>query len=171
MYGPKGTGAVIARDDLRWSGEIHSGTPNTPGIAGFGEACRLRRLEMDDDGRRVAGQRDRLQELLTSSLAKAVVNGDLTNRLPGNLHMSIPGVPNDAVTARLRDRVAISTGAACTSGAQTPSHVLRAMGMPDALQEGALRIGLSKFTTNGEVELASRLIASAVTDIESLMVA
>ncbi|MCI0575503.1 MAG: cysteine desulfurase [Chloroflexi bacterium] len=169
IYGPKGVGALIVPPELEVRLSHGStpgtgdGTPNVPGIVGLGEACRLRRVEMTDDEPRMAAQRDRLESLLAAVIDGLVVNGDRENRLSNNLHVSVPGVPNDAVVTRLHRHVALSTGAACMSGAQTPSHVLRAMGLPDALQEGALRIGIGKFTKDEEIECAAEYIAQAVT--------
>lgn len=168
MYGPKGVGALVAPQALRVRdshGGVRgtgNGTPNVPGIVGLGEACRLRRLEMGIDEARVGALRDRLEALLVAGISDAVVNGDRLNRLSGNLHISVPDAPHDAVVARLRRRVALSTGAACMSGAQTPSHVLRAMGLAPGLQAGALRLGLGKFTQNAEIEEAALHITDAV---------
>ncbi len=167
LYGPKGVGALIsAVGDLRaqvsdviWASE---GTPNVPGIAGFGEACRLRRLEMAEDEPRIAALRDRLQSELIASVPDLAVNGDLSCRLSSNLHISVPGIPNDAIMARLRKKVAISTGSACASGAHGPSHVLQAMALSERLQEGALRIGVGKFNTEDEIDRAAREIIAAV---------
>ncbi len=164
LYGPKGCGALIVPREVSRGFET-SGTPNVPGIVGLGEACRLRRLEMQDDERRIARQRDRLQELLLGAIPGLVVNGDLAARLAGNLHVAIPDTPADAVLARICDRVAISTGAACSSGSERPSHVLEAIGLPPDLIEGALRIGLGKFTTDQEVETAAKLISAAATGV------
>ena len=168
LYGPKGVGALVTPAGLKVR-TSHSttpgtgdGTPNVPGIAGFGEACRLRGVERATDEPRIAQQRDRLEMLLLQQVPELVVNGDCTRRLSGNLHVAVPGVPNDAIVGRLRRSVAISTGAACTSGAQEGSHVLRAMGLSAAIQEGALRIGLGKFTTDDEVPVAAASIASAI---------
>jgi cysteine desulfurase len=175
IYGPKGVGALVMPPEIslrtphigiRGTGV---GTPNVPGIVGLGEACRLRRLEMANDEPRISALRDRLETLLLESIPAAVVNGDRTHRLSHNLHLAVPGIPNDAVVARLRYRVALSTGAACTSGAQAPSHVLRAMRLPQDLQEGALRIGLGKFTSADEIERASQYIAEAVHTTRSLL--
>jgi cysteine desulfurase len=88
--------------------------------------------------------------------------------LSHNLHVSVPGVPNDAVVARLRRRVALSTGAACSSGAQTPSHVLQAMGLSEELQDGALRIGIGKFTTDEEIAAAGEFIIEAVGAVRAM---
>ncbi len=172
LYGPKGVGALISPvgdlrmqiSDLIWASE---GTPNVPGIAGFGEACRLRRLEMAEDEPRIAALRDRLQSELTASIPELAVNGDLSCRLSGNLHVSVPGIPNDALMARLRKKVAISTGSACTSGAHGPSHVLQAMGLPEDLQDGAFRIGIGKFNTEDEIDRAAKEIVAAVDAIKA----
>ena len=168
IYGPKGVGALVVSPDLQsWSANgagrfaLH-GTPNVPGIVGLGKACQLRRLEMSVDEPRMASQRNRLEELLTGSIEELVVNGDRTRRLTNNLHVSVPDVPNDAVISRLRRQVALSSGSACSSAAQTPSHVLQAMGLSDSLQEGALRIGTGKFTTDDEIERAGMYIAEAI---------
>jgi cysteine desulfurase len=117
---------------------------------------------MSSDEPRIASQRDQLESLLLAAIDGLVVNGDRDYRLNNNLHVSIPDVPNDAIIARLRRYVALSSGAACTSGAQATSHVLRAMDLPNALQEGALRIGTGKFTTDEEIESASEHITQAV---------
>lgn len=172
LYGPKGVGALISpvgdlrtqMSDLIWASE---GTPNVPGIAGFGEACRLRRLEMADDEPRIAALRNHLQSELIASIPDLVVNGDLSCRLSGNLHVSVPGIPNDALMVRLRKKVAISTGSACTSGAHGPSHVLQAMGLSEALQEGALRIGVGKFNTEDEIDRAAKEIVAAVDAVKA----
>lgn len=172
LYGPKGVGALISPvgdlrtqiSDLIWASE---GTPNVPGIAGFGEACRLRRLEMAVDEPRIATLRDRLQSELTASIPDLAVNGHLSCRLNGNLHVSIPGIPNDALMAWLRKKVAISTGSACTSGAHRPSHVLQAMALSEELQEGALRIGIGKFNTEDEIDRAAKEIIAAVDAVKA----
>jgi cysteine desulfurase len=172
IYGPKGVGALCASDvlvhsELRELVIGHDGTLNVPGIAGFGEACRLVRLESAQDERRISEHRDYLESRLTQELPELVVNGARGNRLSHNLHVAMPGIPNDAVVARLRQKVAISTGAACSSGAQTPSHVLRAMGLSPDIQEGALRIGVGKYNTREEMERAALEIVSVIRAVRS----
>lgn len=168
IYGPKGIGALVVPAGLQVrltssnTPGAGDGTPNVPGIVGLGEACHLRHFEMGDDEPRMCTQRDRLESLLLTGIDGLVVNGDREHRLANNLHVSVPDVPNDAVVARLRRHVAISTGAACSSGAQEPSHVLQAMGLPVSLQDGALRIGLGRFTTDDDVTLAGHYIVEAV---------
>ncbi len=178
LYGAKGVGALVVRKGhslipMIFGGGhqrgMRSGTLNVPGIVGLGEACRLRQIEMEDDEAAIAVKRDRLQTLLLSKIPKLVINGDLESRLAGNLHIAIPGIPNSAVIARVRSRMAISTGSACSSGAEAPSHVLQALGLPSELLEGALRIGIGKFTTDEEIDEATEILADAVHSIRLMI--
>lgn len=163
LYGPQGVGALVTpRTVIGRNRDHETGTPNVPSIAGFDEAARLRRLEMGADVPPMQARRDLLEHRLAQLVPDLIVNGDRERRLPHNLYVSAPGAPNDAVTARLYDRVALSTGAACTSGAEEHSHVLRAMGLSEALQESALRMGLSRTTTDEEIERAALQIAAAI---------
>ena len=174
FYGPKGVGALILSSDHLLEPDpqggpqrgLRSGTLNVPGIAGLGEACRLRAVEMVNDERRVARQRNSLQQLLCDSIGDLCVNGAPEARLSGNLHVSIP-VPNTAVIARVRHRLALSTGAACSSGIEAPSHVLRAIGLPARLQDGALRLGLGKFTTDEDIRDAATLLSAATEHVRA----
>lgn len=178
LYGPKGSGALVVKkgyhlEPILFGGGhqkgIRSGTLNVPGIVGLGEACHLRLLEMDEDEKVIACLRDRLQSLLIDKIPGLLINGDLSCRLAGNLHISIPDVPNSAIIARVRSKLAISTGAACSSGVQTPSHVLQAMTLSSNVIEGALRIGIGKFTTFEEIEQAAEILATAVSLTRQLM--
>lgn len=177
FYAPKGVGALVVRNSYSPQPMIYggghqqglrSGTLNVPGIVGLGEACRLRQLEMEADENAIATLRDQLQNFLQAAIPDLVVNGDLNNRLSGNLHISIPDIPNSAMIARVRHQLAISTGAACSSGVVAPSHVLQAMNLGENIIEGALRIGIGKFTTKEEIEKASSLIISAANQIHQL---
>jgi cysteine desulfurase len=148
---------------------LKSSTLNVPGIVGLGEACRLRQLEMEADEKAIALKRDRLQKYLQCHIRDLVVNGDTQARLGGNLHISLPDVPNSAVIARLRTQLAISTGAACSSGVASPSHVLRAMKLPEGLMAGALRLGIGKFTTDEEIDIAGEILARAIAQIRLIL--
>ncbi len=178
FYAPKGIGALIVRrghhlEPIIFGGGhqkgLRSGTLNVPGIVGLGEACRLRQLEMEKDEQAIALLRDKFQKLLQEKIPNLVVNGDINSRLAGNLHISIPGIPNSAIIARVRHQIAISTGAACSSGVAAPSHVLRAMNLSEELIEGSLRIGLGKFTTEKEIEQSAEIISDAATKIDRVM--
>jgi cysteine desulfurase len=178
MYGPKGVGALAVSAGIKLHPLIHggqhqrglrSGTLNVPGIVGLGEACRLRASEMHSDEVRVASLRDRLESHLMSGYPELVVNGDVENRLAGNLHVSFPGLPNGALVGRLRNRLAISTGSACSSGIEGPSHVLRALGLSRERIEGALRIGIGKFTTEEDVDSAAVILTAAAREVGSVI--
>jgi cysteine desulfurase len=178
LYGPKGVGALVVRrgyqlEPLIFGGGhqqgMRSGTLNVPGIVGLGEACRLRSLEMEEDERAIGSRRDRLQQILTEEIPGLIVNGDCDSRLAGSLHISVPGVPNSAIIARIRSKLAISTGSACSSGVEAPSHVLQALGLPADMVEGALRIGIGKFTTDTQIDQAAEVLANAVHAIRQAM--
>ena len=178
LYGPKGSGALVVRKKYHLNPVLfggghqkgfRSGTLNVPGIVGLGEACRLRLLEMQEDENQSVLLRDKLQSLLLEKIPGLVVNGDVDNRLSGNLHISIPDVPNSAIIARVRFKLAISTGAACSSGVETPSHVLTAIALSQEKIEGALRIGIGKFTKYEEIEQASEILSSAVSLTRKVM--
>jgi cysteine desulfurase len=171
LYGPKGVGALVIRkgyqlEPLLFGGGqqkgIRPGTFNVPGIVGLGEACRLRSLEMEEDERAIAAKRDKLQELLVERIPALVINGDVEHRLAGNLHIAVPGIPNSAIIARVRHQLAISTGSACSSGVETPSHVLQALNLPESLINGVLRIGIGKFTTFEEIESTAVILSDAI---------
>jgi cysteine desulfurase len=178
FYGPQGVGALVVKrghplEPLTFGGGqqkgLRPGTLNLAGIVGLGEACRLRTLEMTDDEMAIAQKRDRLQSLLQTAIPNLVVNGDLDHRLPGNLHVSVPGIPNSAVIARVRHQLALSTGSACSSGVEAPSHVLRAMNLDEDIIEGSLRIGLGKFTTDAEVVAAAKILSQTVHAVREIM--
>lgn len=177
MYGPKGVGVLVVRPNLHlrpllYGGaqqeRLRPGTLNVPGIAGLGEAARLRRQEQVADEQRIARLRDSLERGLCSVLPEARVNGDRTNRLAGNCNMSFP-IPAHAIIARVRDKIAISTGSACSSGIEQPSHVLQAMGLQDWRSNGAIRFGLGRLTTEDEIDFAIDLISSAAKDAMTLV--
>lgn len=180
LYGPKGVGALVVRrgyhlEPLLFGGGhqqgMRSGTLNVPGTVGLGEACRLRSLEMEEDERAIASKRDKLQALLVDKILGLVINSDINHRLAGNLHISIPGIPNSAVIARVRSRLAISTGSACSSGVEAPSHVLTALQLTNEIVDGALRIGIGKFTTDEEIEQAADVLSKAYALIKEALAA
>ena len=170
IYGPKGVGALVGRDAVgSWADKAwgHTGTSNVPGAAGFGAACRIVSEEGAKSEEHVRSLRDRLQATLQADVPALEVNGDLAHRLSHNLHISALGAPNDAVVARLRTSVALATGAACMSGAQQPSHVLRAMGLSPSLQDSALRISPGRFNTCEEIDVAAGAIAEAIASVRA----
>ncbi|HQV01865.1 MULTISPECIES: cysteine desulfurase family protein [unclassified Novosphingobium] len=160
IYGPKGIGALFTADpgpdvDRQFA---YAGTPDVPAIVGMGKAARLAHDLRSAEQPAMERLRNRLQAGLQSAIDFLVINGDVDSRLSHSLHISIPGVPNEAMLSRVGHQVAISTGAACASGAQGASHVLRAMALPEALADCALRLSVGRFTTETEIDLAIGII-------------
>lgn len=141
---------------------MRSDTLNVPEIVGLGEACRLQSLEREEDERAMAAKRDLLQTLLLEEIPELVINGDKSSRLAGNPHISIPGIPNRAVIARVRSQLALSTGSACSSGVEAPSHVLQTLDLSPEIIEGAVQIGIGKFTTEEEIKEAALVLSDAI---------
>ena len=170
MYGPKGSGALYVRSSkprvklqalIDGGGHergMRSGTLNVPGIVGLGAACELAQREMSAEGERITALRERLKNGLLSGLDEVYVNGHATERLPGNLNMSFAYVDGESLLMALKE-IAVSTGSACTSASLEPSHVLKAIGLPDELSHAALRFGIGRFNTAEEIDYAvSRVI-------------
>ncbi|HVD94484.1 MAG TPA: IscS subfamily cysteine desulfurase [Vicinamibacterales bacterium] len=173
FYGPKGCGALFVRRTKpkialapqaigggQESG-LRSGTLNVPGIVGLGRAAEICRLEMSEEGTRLAGLRDRLLEGLRTRVADVRVNGTLTRRLPHNLHVSFDGVEGEALLMALGD-LAVSTGSACSSGSQAPSHVLEAIGATSGRAGASIRFGLGRTTTPDNVDFAIDRVTTVV---------
>lgn len=169
IYGPKGIGVLIAPHSGRHVEVVfaHEGTPNVPAIVGLGTACRIASAERVAEWTHVQMLRDRLEAGLRASLDGLVVNGDIDNRLPHSLHVAIPGVSNDAMLSRVGHELAFSTGAACASGAQEPSHVLRAMALPDELADCVLRLSVGRFNSEQDIDRAVQIIVGAARTILS----
>jgi len=167
VYGPKGIGALyVRRSDprVKLAAQIHgggherglrSGTLPVPQIVGFGEALRIACVEREAEAARLSRLRDGLHRGLVSALNDCRLNGcDLDEpgaRLPGNLNISIGGVKAETLMLELPE-IAVSSGSACSSASLEPSHVLKAMGVPDSVAHAALRFGLGRFTTQEEID-------------------
>ncbi|MDJ0579377.1 IscS subfamily cysteine desulfurase [Crocosphaera sp.] len=173
IYGPKGIGALYIRrrdprvhiaPQLHGGGqekEIRSGTLYTPQIVGFGKAIELALEELETENKRQSELRNRLQKQLLS-LEGIHLNGHPTQRLPGNLNVSIEGVDGAALLLALQSTVALSSGSACTSTTTKPSHVLKALGHSDKLAYSSLRFGLGRFTTSQEIDVVGQKIIETI---------
>jgi cysteine desulfurase len=134
---------------------------NVPGIVGLGRACELCQLEGEAEAARLTGLRERLFEGIAAQVPGVVRNGHPRERLPGNLHLSFPGIDGAALLLALRE-LALSSGSACSAGSSEPSHVLRAIGVPDELAQSSLRFGLGRANTAEEIEYAIVRVAEEV---------
>ncbi len=166
--GPKGIGALWVRRGLQLSptstGGRHernrrAGTENVPGIAGFGAAADLARTLIAAGSHDVAALRDHLEQAVLGQIPGTAVNGDPAARIPNTSNISFEGVEAESLLIALDlEGIAVSTGAACSSGTLEPSHVLRAMGVPMARTRSSLRFSLGHETTRAEVDtLIARL--------------
>ncbi len=173
IYGPKGIGALLVRRDRKripmeplldgggHEQRLRSGTLPVPLIVGLGVACELAGKSREDETSHVAALRDRLWRGISTRLQRVVRNGHPTATLPGNLHVSFAGVSGEVLLARMKE-IAVSSGSACTSADPEPSHVLRAMGIPEALANASLRFGLGRFNTEAEIDFASDYVVEIV---------
>ena len=173
-YGPKGTGALYVRrqrpkvpiecqiDGGGHESGLRSGTLNVPGIVGLGACAEIAGAKLPEESHRLASLRDRLLEGLRTGLDGGLrVNGSMARRLPHNLHVSFEGIEGEALLMALGD-LAVSTGSACSSGSQAPSHVLQAI---DAVGPGAgasIRFGLGRWTTDAEIDFAIERVTTVV---------
>ena len=172
-YGPKGTGALYVRrqrpkvpiecqiDGGGHENGLRSGTLNVPGIVGLGVCAEVAGSVLPDESRRLAGLRDRLLTGLRSGLDGVRVNGSLARRLPHNLHVSFEGIEGEALLMALGD-LAVSTGSACSSGSQAPSHVLQAIGGVGPGAGASIRFGLGRWTTDAEIDFAIERVTTVV---------
>jgi cysteine desulfurase len=172
-YGPKGTGALYVRrqrpkvpiecqiDGGGHENGLRSGTLNVPCIVGLGACAEVAGSVLPDESRRLAGLRDRLLTGLRSGLDGVRVNGSLARRLPHNLHVSFEGIEGEALLMALGD-LAVSTGSACSSGSQAPSHVLQAIGAVGPGAGASIRFGLGRWTTDAEIDFAIERVTTVV---------
>jgi cysteine desulfurase len=177
--GPQGVGALAVRPGtplrpLTLGGgqerELRSGTHDVAGIVGFAAALRTVLTERDETVARVRAQRDRLADGLLAAMPGAVETGaGRDGRLPGALHLCLPGVESESLLFLLDEAgVCASAASACASGAQQASHVLAAMGVPAARAAGALRLSLGWTTTDADVDHALLVIPASVARLQGV---
>jgi cysteine desulfurase len=179
VYGPKGVGALlVAQGDssggrragvqlaaLHFGGGqergLRAGTVATHQVVGMGLAFALASAAPESDAARIAMLQDRLWQGL-ATLGGTLRNGDARHSVPHLLNVSFAGVEGESLLAAVRDRLAVSTGSACTSALQEPSYVLRALGRDDILSESSLRFGLGRFTSEHDIDTAVAVVTDAV---------
>jgi len=179
MYGPKGIGALYVRrknprvkvtaqmDGGGHERGMRSGTLNVPGIVGFGKACELCRLEMEADTARISVLRDKLETALLK-LDEAYVNGNREHRLPHVSNISFKYVEGEGLLMGFNKNIALSSGSACTSASLEPSYVLKALGLGDDLAHSSLRFGLSRFTTEEQIDYTIEQITNTVLKLREM---
>jgi cysteine desulfurase len=160
---PKGVGALVRRhrdfvvEPLitggGQEGRLRAGTENVAGIAGFGAAAAAAAEDLVQGFAHITALRDRIEHYLSREFRDVTIFGATSKRIPNTTLFALPGVKAEtAVIALDLAGVAVSSGAACSSGKVAPSHVLAAMGVPPDLARGALRVSIGPTTTEAEIE-------------------
>jgi len=178
IYGPKGVGALYIRpgtpfEPLFRGGHAERdrrpGTENVPGIVGLGKAAELAAQQMAGDAARIGPLRDRFEEAVSRVVPCVKVNGDRSRRVWNTSNLTFRGAGGEALVIALDlQGIECSTGAACSSGAVEPSHVLKAIGLSDDEARSSLRISLGRFTTAAETDEAIRVLPAVVERLRAL---
>lgn len=180
LHGPKGVGALYVRrgvelEPLLRGGpqeqERRGGTENVPGIVGFGKAATLAREWLESGGpQRLASLRDRLENELLRTIEGTHVHGRGAPRVCNTSNLRFDGISGEALVALASDDgLCVSTGAACSASRHRPSHVLLAMGLSPAEASSSVRLSLSRYTTEAEVERALEVLSNAVRRLRALL--
>lgn len=162
IYGPKGIGALYVKKGIDFERFIdgghqerdkRSGTENVAQIVGLGKACEIAERNLENYSRKISSLRDYCMKQLKEKIPNVRINGDLINRLPGNLNVSFEGMDAEEILFKL-DRVGIcaSGGSACSSKQAGPSHVLTAIGLTSNQARGTIRITFGDFNTKEDVD-------------------
>jgi len=178
LYAPKGAGAIFIKSGTRirqllFGGHhqrgFRPGTENVAGIVGLGKAAELAHLSLGEDAARIAALRDRLEQGLLARIPDSHANAATAPRTPNTSNITFAGIEGEALVIALDLRgLACSTGAACSSGAVEPSHVLTAIGLPAAEARATLRFSLGRHTTAAEIDTALEMIPAGVTQLRQL---
>src|SRR5712671_3370792 len=178
FYAPKGIGALYIRSGTRLRQLLYGGhhqrgfrpgTENVPGIVGLGKAAELARQSMDQDAIRISALRDRLEQGLLERVPHSRVNAANAPRTPNTANLTFHGLEGEALVIALDLKgLACSTGAACSSGAVEPSHVLTAIGLPPEEARASLRFSLGRHTTPTDIDFALNVVPAAVAQLRDL---
>lgn len=178
LHAPKGIGVLYIRKGTRFRPFLRgghqergrrAGTENVPYIIGLGKAAELAAAHINEERTRVASLRDRLEQGLLNSIPDAVVNGDVEHRLSNTSSIAFKYVEGEAILLMLdRFGICASSGSACTSGSLEPSHVLRAMGVPFTYAHGSIRLSLSRYTTQAEVDLVIKEFPAVIEKLRAI---
>ncbi|MBQ9228239.1 MAG: cysteine desulfurase NifS [Eubacterium sp.] len=177
FHGPKGVGVLYCRKGILLQNLIHggaqernkrAGTENTAAIAGMAAALEEAVANMDQNAAYIAKLRDKIINGV-QDIELSFINGDLKKRLPGTVNMCFEGIEGESLLLLLdQDGICASSGSACTSGSLDPSHVLLAMGVPVAFAHGSLRLSLSEYNTEEEIDTIIESIHKVVVYLRSI---
>lgn len=179
IHAPQGTGALYVKKGTRLQPQMHggrhersrrAGTENVPGIVGLGKAAQIAKdgLARGND-QTMAEMRDRLQQAILAHVDETSINGNGAPRVPNTTNIRFDHAEGEAIVIALDLKgLAVSTGAACSSGAIEPSHVLIAMGLRPDQARSSIRFSLGKQTTEEDIDLALSLVPATVARLREL---
>jgi len=179
MYGPKGIGALFVKKRkpkiqiypiISGGGHeqgLRSGTLNVPSVVGFGKACELAQLEMNDEIEKTRKLRDKFLSNLIKEFRDIKLNGHQQKRLPGNLNIRFEDISSDLLFAEIKD-VAFSSGSACSTSKAEPSHVLREIGLNENEIRNSIRLGIGRFNTDEEIDYVSNKFINVIKKLKSM---
>lgn len=180
LGGPKGVGILYCRENLRLLPLLHggaqergrrAGTLNVPGIVGFGKAAELAGETLPERMERISALRDHLIDSVLAKIPDTRLSGHRQDRLPGNAHFCFRDIEGESLLILLDQQgICASGGSACASGASEPSHVLAAIGLPNDLARGALRLTLSEETTREEIDVTAETLKEIVGQLREMKV-
>jgi cysteine desulfurase len=178
FYAPKGIGGLFIKSGTRLRQLLYGGhhqrgfrpgTENVAGIVGLGKAADLARLSLERDAARICYLRDTLEQGILARVPDSRINSANAPRTPNTSNILFPGIEGEALVIALDLKgLACSTGAACSSGAVEPSHVLTAIGLPASEARASIRFSLGRHTTESEINAALELIPSAVAQLRKI---
>ena len=176
FHGPKGTGLLMIRRGVRLKPLMlggsqergrRGGTENVPGIVGLGKAAELAKARLPEM-ERVRGLRDELEARILAGISDVSIHGAAAKRLPNTCLAGFAGIEGEALQLRLAEHgICVSTGSACSTGMREPSHVLRAMHVPDTYAQGTVRFSLGRGTTSPQIQELADLLPGLLADLRS----
>jgi cysteine desulfurase len=179
FYGVKGVGGLYVRRGKRVPPLViggpqergrRGGTENLPGIVAMGAAAELARNQMHEERLRIAALRDRLEQGILQTIDHTRVNGSTESRLPNTTNIGFERLEAEAILLLLSEQgVCASAGAACSSGSLEPSHVIKAMGIPEIYGHGAIRFSLGRYNTEAEVDRVLEVLPGIIRKLREVL--
>jgi cysteine desulfurase len=178
LYGPKGAGALYIRKGVNITSFIHggghemghrAGTENTAGIVGFGKAAELAKKELDTEINRQTNLRNYFIEELSHKIDNLALNGHPQKRLPNNINFCVHGIEGEATLLNLDlEGICVSTGSACSSESEEPSHVLLAMGLPQESARSSVRMTIGRWTAKEQLDRVIDIMPGIVARLRAI---
>ena len=178
FYGPKGIGLLYLRDGIKFRKYLNggyqernrrAGTENVAGIVGLAKAMSLVYENLEENNKKTIELRNYFINKIQKDIQGIKINGDLMNRVPGNISVSFDFIEADNILQELDKRgIYVSTGSACTTGRIEPSHILKAIGLSDTIAHSTIRISLGKYNTKKEIDYTIEYLVDIVNKLRKL---